>query len=719
MRWFVRLTAVAVVLAASSVAPGVAAAVAAHQPRLAASSVAPGAAAAVAAHQPRLAASSVAPGVAAAVAAHQPRLAASSVAPGAAAAVAAHQRRLAASSVAPGVAAAVAAHQPRAVLDPPTAGALYTDGPDGRYLLGGSWLFASDPGDTGRAAGLPANPSTAGWSPVTVPNAWNANDHGVPSMAGTIAWYRRDFRVPDASPSLAWIVRFESVNFRARVWLNGRALGSNVGAYLPFEFPLTGLKRRGVNHLVIRVDNRRYNPVVGPQPPSGWWNYGGLIGEVYLRRVDRVDFENVVVRPRLPCRRCSATVELQTDVHNYTGAQQLVHVTGRFGALSIDLGSHSIPAGAVASFAGRGGLAHPRLWSPRHPNLYRATLAATAMLDPPTPAPGMQPAPPTHAAGYTVLSGVRSIRVTHRGQLLLNGRAVNFRGVAIHEDALGRGAALNNADRAQLIALTRDVGATALRGHYPLHPELEELADRAGILLWSEIPIYQLREEQLRSVAFTGYERTQLTTNILANRNHPSVVVWSIANELATSPGPAQASYIASQSALARQLDPTRPVGIAFAGNPNAGCQTAYAPLDVLGVNDYFGWYVGGTGDIADRDGLSGYLDAVRGCYPRQAIAITEFGAEANRDGPVEEKGTYEFQSGWAAFHLGVFASKPWLVGAIYFTLREFYVVPSWAGGDPWPNPPMHQKGLISYRGAPKPAYSVVQQIYRTAAQYR
>jgi beta-glucuronidase len=605
----------------------------------------------------------------------------------------------------------------RAAPELPAPGALYTSGADGRYLLSGTWLFRLDPTDAGRAGGLPSTPSTGGWSRIAVPNAWNANDPSTASMAGTIGWYRRDFRLPDTRAGLAWIVRFESVNFRAQVWLNGRLLGGNTGAYLPFEFALDGVRRSGVNHLVIRVDNRRYNPAVGPQPPNGWWNYGGLLGEVYLRRVDRVDFERVVVRPRLPCVRCPATIEAQATVRNYSGSPQVIHVTGRYGPLRLDLGTQSIPKGQAAAFAGRGKLPHPRLWSPLHPALYTARLAASAAIDSAPPSARPRPTP---AAGYTVLSGVRSLRVTRLGALLLNGRPVDFRGVFIHQDVPGRGAALTNADRAQLIAWARELGATAIRGHYPLHPELAELADRAGMLLWSEIPIYGLRENQLGAPAFTGYERAQLESNIVANQNHPSVFAWSIANELAAAAGPAQVSYIASQAVLARQLDPTRLVGLAFAGGPGAGCQTAaYAPIDILGVNDYFGWYTGAGGDIADRDGLSAYLDSVRACYPRTAIAVTEFGAEANRPGPVEEKGTYEFQKAFAAFHLAVFAAKPWLAGAIYFTLKEFRVAPLWAGGDPWPSPPMHQKALIYYDGTKKPAFSVVQQLFGATRQYR
>ena len=178
----------------------------------------------------------------------------------------------------------------------------------------------------------------------------------------------------------------------------------------------------------------------------------------------------------------------------------------------------------------------------------------------------------------------------------------------------------------------------------------------------------------------------ELRKNIEANINHPSVMLWSIANELSSKPGPVQGAYIRRAVEIAHDIDPTRPTAIAFAGYPTAGCQTEYAPLGVIGLNDYFGWYPGPGGKLFDRAKLSAYLDEMRRCYPRQAIMVSEFGAEANRDGPVEEKGTYAFQQDFVNYHLGVFASKPWLSGALYWALNEFRVKPDWEGGNPRPS---------------------------------
>jgi beta-galactosidase/beta-glucuronidase len=594
---------------------------------------------------------------------------------------------------------------------------LYADGQDARVVLNGPWLLRLDPQDAGLGQRLFAQRSTDGWSATSVPSAWNAGDNSSASFAGSIAWYRKDFRLPSAARRFSWIVRFESVNFRATVWLNGHLLGSHVGGYDPFELDLRGVSRHGVNRLVIRVDDRRslLDPTGArsdePIPPGGWWNYGGLLREVYLRRVDRVDLAAVQVTPTLPCPRCAATVTTSALVRNVTAKAQRVHVSGRFGSAPLDLGTAVVGQGQTALLTTRLLVRRPRLWSPYHPSLYRVRLVASA-------AQGSGHA--TFAAGYSLHAGIRSIKVDRRGRLLLNGMVVHFRGVAIHEDTLTQGAAMDNATRARLVALAKDAGATLIRSHYPLHPEFQELADRKGLLLWSEVPaMYQLQDPDIGAPQFRALAFQELRDNIAANRNHPSVAIWSIANEMPSLAGPGQIRYIRDAAALVRALDPSRPVGFAFPGHPEVPCQQqAYAPLDVLGFNDYFGWYTGVGGNIADRDGLSPFLDALHRCYPHQAVAVTEFGAEANRDGPLEEKGSYAFQSEFVRFHLAVYNAKPWLAGADYWALQEFRVRPGWGGGNPWGTPPFHTKGLVRLDWTEKPAFAVLRAGYRAVRQF-
>jgi beta-glucuronidase len=610
-----------------------------------------------------------------------------------------------------GAAGVARAQGPAYMAQPPTKGALYTDGQSGRYLLGGTWLFRADPAAQGVVQGFWRNlAATDGWTPVSVPNADNAGQFTAASMQGSVGWYRRDFVVPSnafaryvAAADRRWILRFESINYRATVWLNGHQVGTHAGAYLPFEFDLKGL-RAGVNRLIVRVDARRSGSDLPPGPGGGWWNYGGILREVYLRAVQRADLAQVQVTPQLACPTCAATVVEQASVRNLSSASQVLRLKGHYGSASLNLGSATVAPHATWTTHASVHIAHPRLWSPDHPTLYSATLT-------------LSDGKGRRLGGYTTESGVRSIAVTPDGRLTLNGRLLNLRGVNLHEQDLLEGAALDPAHLSRLVSWVRELGATTIRSHYPLDPEIEELADRYGILIWSEIPVYQVADRYLSQPGWVNRAKALLQSNILNNENHPSVLLWSVANELPTPATGAESRYIAAAAALAHRLDPTRPVGMAVSSWPGVACQKAYASLDVLGYNDYFGWFDAGGGATDDRDALGPFLDSFRACYPTKALFVSEFGLEGNRHGPVEERGTFEFQSDATAYHLSVFASKPWLSGAIYFALQDFAARPGWGGGDPWPDPPFVQKGVVDLHGNFKPAFSALASIFHATVQ--
>ncbi|MCW3066780.1 MAG: hypothetical protein JWN32_3952, partial [Solirubrobacterales bacterium] len=354
-----------------------------------------------------------------------------------------------------GVALALAAAVPAAAATAttPSKKALYRNGPDGRYLMDGPWLFQLDPAGGGLAAGLPRSTSTAGWAPITVPYTWNAHDDSVASYSGGVGWFRKDFRVPDGRAGLSWIVRFESANYRTQAWLNGHPIGSSAGAFLPFEMLASGIKRHGVNRLVVRVDSRRTDTDFPPfrvtdegAPTGGWWNEGGLNREVYLRRVDKLDLQSEVVRPLLPCPKCAASVDVQTRIVSYAAHATRVKVGATFGSRSKSLGTHTVPAHGSITVTGRLSIGHPKLWFPGRPHLYKATITATGTGG--------------GRAHYVDFSGVRSVKVNGNGQLLINGQAAHFRGVGLHEDSPTTGWAVSQAFQQELVAEVQATGAT-------------------------------------------------------------------------------------------------------------------------------------------------------------------------------------------------------------------------------------------------------------------
>jgi len=592
---------------------------------------------------------------------------------------------------------------------PPSKGALTSDGPDDRYLLGGTWLYRPDVRNVGLVDGWwHDNLGRRGWKPVAIPNSFNAGDLSTKSDHGSVGWYRRDFTLPSGafpsyvrSSSWRWVIQFESVNYTATVWLNGHELGTHEGAYLPFEFVMSHL-RAGVNQLVVRVDNRLTGADFPPPSLGGWWNYGGILDAVYVRPVAGSEIDNVRIRTTVKCPTCKAAVQEQATVRNLLSKAEVVSLSGRYGSARLRFGRARIRPGGTWTPHATVLITHPQLWAPGSPYLYHATFTLANSRGEPL-------------AGYSYQSGIRQISIVD-GQMYLNGRQLHLRGVNLHEQTVNTGAALSLAQEQQYISWFQQLGVTLVRAHYPLNPELEQMADQAGIMLWSEVPVYESKPRYQAMASWRRRAVALVQANIEANQNHPSILVWSVGNELATTPGPGLTQYIREAAAAANGLDPTRPVGLAISAYPGIACQPAYAPLQVIGVNEYFGWFDIGSA-TADRAELGPFMHSVRACYRNQAIIVSEFGFGANRNGPVEVLGTYLSQINALEYHIGVFNSLSWLSGATYFPLQDFASRPGFSGGDPLGTPPWVDKGVLDQYGNPKPAFSVMAALYKGIQQ--
>jgi beta-glucuronidase len=602
-------------------------------------------------------------------------------------------------------AAAADTTDPNAITTP-QPGQLYDDGRTDKHLLDGPWWFRLDPTGVGTRRGYAHRSALDGWTPIQVPYAWNATDESPASMRGSIGWYRKDFRLPKAAKGTQWIVRFESVNYRSWVYLNGRLIGKHEGGYIPFEFDLAKYAKKGVNQLVVKADSRRSLNTLPPMkklsnglPSGGWWNYGGILREVYIRPVSKVDMTEFLARPLLPCRRCDASVLVRATLRNVTTKKIAVQTRASVGGRTVRLPKVTLGPRAIRSIESKVGIRNPRLWEPGKPELYAVSASATA---------GRR-----STAGWRARIGVRSFRVSATGRVLINGEPVQLRGASFHEENLPVGAALTPQMRIDMFQDLLDLGASFARAHYPVHPAFLEMADRAGIVFWSQIPVYQLPNSVTAKASVRAKALRFLTQAVTRDQNHPSILAWSVGNEMPTRVGSGQQRYIRDAARLLKKLDPTRLRALDYAGYPNALPSSTYRVLDALGVNCYFGWYPGPGGQVDDRHVLGPFLDQVHRYYRSKALFVTEFGAEANRPGPFDEKGTYSFQRQLIEDHLAVYDSRPFVNGALIWALRDFRVRPQWDGGNPKPNSPLNQKGLSDWNGNPKPAFAAAARMFR------
>jgi beta-glucuronidase len=602
---------------------------------------------------------------------------------------------------------------------------LIREGQPTRQLLGGTWYFRLDDAlTTGDTERWYAQRDLTGWTPVTVPYNWNATD--TTENRSSVGWYRKEFKVPLGSRReqrvQLWKVRFEGSNYRTRVWLNGKPIGGQTGMF-PFEADLSGV-RKGRNTLVVKVSSLRSNTDLTHWRPAsyngfgsgGWWNFGGLLREVYVRKIDTVDIEDVQVIPRLRKLRGPAKVEVRALVRNVTRENRNVSLVLALGRQRYVFDAERVDAGASRELIKSFTIDRPRLWQPGRPALYDLNVAAVTG--------------GARRASYRLSFGVKKLAVGRGGTLLLNGRRLNLRGASIHEDDLEEGGALSQGTRRLLVSRLKDLGATVTRSHYPLHPAFIEAFDRAGILYWCTAPVYQMPNTLFGRVNGAATRAAVLT--VRNNVNHASILSWSLANEPAGNRsergviGPGLQRYIKDASTAVRELDDTHPIAIdrqSRVGEPYSS--PAFRYLDVLGVNEYFGWYPSYNPDLkrgdTTLDELPGYLDALHAANPRLPLVITEFGAEASRRGPVTQPGSEEFQRRFVLDHLAVHASKTYIYGSIHWALRDFRVDKTWSGGAPagWATPPWNNKSPINEDNGRKLAYFALKGKWRKTRALR
>jgi beta-glucuronidase len=562
---------------------------------------------------------------------------------------------------------------------------------------------------------LPAQAAQAGgdWRPAAVPSSFEGVARA-PFFGGTLKLYRLSFTAPDVA-GYDWAFDFEQVRRRATVSLNGRRIGLSIDPYTPFRVPARGLVPGQVNTLEVLVDSRK-----DPRLPEGWWNWGGIVRPVKMVPIGPAHVRDLALLPSVRCSGpatgCSASLLIDGILDKLPrGPEPRPLLRIGLKAPNGEVTTHR--AWLRGSSAGRRRqriqipMPPPQLWSPELPQLYDAR--ATLKYD------GRVVQVEKRRIGF------RSIEVRD-GMLLLNNRPLNLRGASIHEDAPGRGAALNGYDMDTAVRELKEVGANVTRSHYVLSQGLLNRFDEAGILVYNQAPVWQrdhganlLRRPVDRSRAVAQVART-----VLAARGHPSVIVHSVANELTFTPDlrPASRRFILDAVAAARDIDPLVPISLDIKTRPWLPRQRTYDSLDLIGINQYFGWYPW----VEDFGGLEPFLNMMQAYYPNKALVMTEFGAEGRPDmaaDPADVKGSYAFQFDHVARTVDLVDRLPYMSGAIHWTLREFEIFPGWRGGainGEGPNDNIrHHKAVLTYDGTRKPAWQALHDRFARTPLYR
>jgi len=563
--------------------------------------------------------------------------------------------------------------------------------------LNGEWRVIVDPYDVGsidyRAHPLknnsafyknhkPQSPSelveydfdTSGM--LSVPGDWNTQRDSLLFYEGAI-WYRQLFDY-SLSAGRRLFLHFGAANYLASVYLNGEELGRHEGGFTPFDFEITGRVKPTGNVLVVLVDNRRGKDKV-PTDNTDWWNYGGITRPVTLVEVPETFIQDY-------------RVQLASDsAQNIKGSVQLNGIRLQQ-KVTIRIPEAKLQQSVETDATGHAEFALPSnltLWSPENPKLYKVEIASD-----------------TDQVSENI--GFRSVQV--RGQeILLNGKPVFLRGVSLHEESpLHPGRAWSSADARVLLTWAKELGCNFVRlAHYPHSDNMVRMADEMGVMVWEESPIYWTIEWE-NPITLQNAEN-QLREAMQRDSNRASVIIYSVANETPVSD--ARNRFLRTLIQQVHTADPTRLVSAALESHEahQEGHATIQiddpiaADLDVMGNNEYIGWYTHTPADADTTTWVSHY---------DKPLIMSEFGGDAlfGYHGDPQTRWTEEYQANLYEHQIAMLKRISFLRGTSPWVLKDFRsprrTLPRFEDF-------FNRKGLISDGGERKKAFFVLQKFYQ------
>ena len=552
----------------------------------------------------------------------------------------------------------------------------------------------------------------ATWAIVSVPHTWNrvgyykdAASHinttkNVVTTMG-VGWYKLVFTPPADVADKESFLQFDAASRIATVWLNGALLGTHKGGFSRFRLDSTAALKPGQpNTLTVKVDNTKPAPgssTADVLPLTGdFFVYGGLYRPVSLVFTSKMHLDLMdngssgIYAKTTSITPASAQVQVRTRVRNDSDQSRtmvvrstLVDARGHVAGLQEQ--TVTVAPASVAENTANVAVSQPHLWQGvADPYLYRVIVEL-----------GKKPA--DFVDRVSVPFGIREVRFDPDRGLFLNGKHVDVHGVGYHQDREGKGWAAEPADVAADEATMREMGVTGIRlTHYQHGQTIHDLADRDGLVVWDEIPLvsqWTPGESLQPTAALRENARQQLRELISQDFNHPSVITWSIANEVdfgnsipgyvGTKSGavPNPIPFLKELNQLAHALDPSRPTTLAtccegrlFA--PDTAVPITASVTDLSGANRYFGWYYDKPSDF------SAHLDALHNTRPAQPQAVTEYGAggsislhsdnalggpESRNRPQAEEYESYIHEQNWATMR-----QKPYLWGTFLWNSFDF-----------------------------------------------
>ena len=514
---------------------------------------------------------------------------------------------------------------------------------------------------------------------MRIPGDWNTQDERLFFYEGTV-WFKKSFQAVPMQ-DVRTLLYFGAVNYDCHVYVNSRHVGHHIGGFTPFNYDISDMLKEGENILIVKVDNKRHAEDV-PTQIFDWWNYGGITRDVKLVKVTPVYLEDYSLQlqkadAKAKNRDISFSAKLNKAEAGHT-------VTVSIPELKLKKTLTTDANGTLHSSLFTLHSAKLQLWSPESPKRYRVDIS----LDSSTISDSI---------------GFRTIE-TRDKQILLNGQPIFLKGISIHNEKPNGGGRANTAEDARtLLGWAKELGCNFVRlAHYPHHEEMVREAEKMGILVWSEIPVYW-------TIAWKNpktYEnaQNQLRDMIARDHNRANIIIWSIANE--TPHSPERDQFLGNLAQYARTLDNTRLISMAMevtgASNyVNRLNDNMNQYVDVVSFNQYIGWYR----DVNDAPKMRWEIP-----YNKPVI-VSEFGggAKYGYHGAKNQRWTEEFQENLYRENCAMLDKIEGLAGTTPWILKDFRsprrVLPDVQDY-------YNRKGLFSDKGEKKKAFYVLKEWY-------
>ena len=509
---------------------------------------------------------------------------------------------------------------------------------------------------------------------LSVPGDWNSQKENLLYYEGTI-WYKKSFNYTLTKNSNRLFLYFGAVNYKAEVYLNGQKLGVHKGGFTPFNFEITSIVKPKDNYLVVKVDNKRYKEAI-PTLNTDWWNYGGITRDVKLIEESNTFIQDYTIQLKkgnlktitgfIKLNNANINEKITVDIPELKINKTFT--TNNEGIAQIEFDSKKI-----------------KYWSPASPKLYDVYIK-------------------TNQQTLKDEIGFRTIE-TVGPNILLNGKSIFLKGISIHEEnAMRGGRAYNNADALVSLNWAKELGCNYVRlAHYPHNEYIIKLADKIGMMVWEEIPVYW-------TVDFTNKKtlknaENQLSEAITRDKNRASIIIWSMANE--TPPSLARNEFIKNLINTTKKQDNSRLISAALEKHSknevNIVDDEIGKFLDIVAFNQYIGWYGGSLKNAPNAKWNIKY---------NKPVIISEFGGGALQGlhGTINARWTEEYQEYLYQQNLKMIEKIPNIRGMSPWILADFRspkrVLPNIQDG--W-----NRKGLISNKGIKKKAFYTLQKFYK------